>query len=118
MPRFQLVDAILRCRSDDREVDANAHLEGHYVLVVHAGSIAKGDGLRDERFLKQGVVEPFGTGYRFKVDFPFVSPTDATTYLFGVPKGKGRGWDRFITDSGQTLRQLFAAGDWDWLISK
>jgi hypothetical protein len=115
MPSFQLTDQELFCRGHDGFC-ATAHLEGHYVVVVHAGSTAKGDGLRDDRFLKQGVVERHGDGYRFLLDFPFSTANQAVTYVLGVPKGEGRAWERLRNGSDQTLRELFRLAGWEWLI--
>lgn len=111
MERFQLIAGELVC--GENAARATGTLEGHYVLVVRAGSTAKGHWIIDERMLQQGVVQREGELLRFKFDFPFPNPTTAAEYILGQGKS---GWLAWKSTSGQTLRELMRLAGWEWLI--
>lgn len=111
--RFQLFDAQLTCGSDV-DVLARGHLEGQTVLVVHAGSTALGNKLTNERMLEWGVVERSGKRFKFLLNFTFQSPADAACFILGFRPPAGI--DCWKDSSGQTLRQLYIANGWGWLV--
>ena len=114
MTRFQLIHDKLICRTDDGTAQATGHLEGHYVVVVHAGSTANGHRLTNDRLLKQNVIERYGDGFRFLVDFAYQSPHAASEFILGDTRPVG--WDAWKSSSGKTLRRLFDDAGWLWLI--
>ncbi len=114
MTRFQLIHDDLTCHSEDGTAKATAHLEGHYVVVVHADSTAKGDWRTNERLLKQGVIKRDGDLFRFLVDFAYQSPHAASQFVTGDTRLVA--WDTWKSASGVTLRNLFKNAGWLWLI--
>ncbi|MCH8342438.1 MAG: DUF4357 domain-containing protein [Planctomycetes bacterium] len=116
MPHFQLIDADLTCIDTDFDVIATGHLEGQSVLVVHTGSTARGDGLRDARMLEWGVVERCGKRLKFLLDFPFKSSASAASFVLGGRQPAGI--DSWKDSSAQTLRQLHIANGLGWLVGE
>ena len=83
MSHFRLIDDELTCTDTDFDVVATGHIEGEDVLVVHAGSTARGD-VRTRRFLDRGIVEwDKDRKLRFLVDFPFRTAHDAASFTTG-----------------------------------
>ena len=102
----QLFDDELTCKDTDAEVSATGHIEGEDVLVVHAGSAARGD-IRTSRFLDRGIVEEDKDRLRFLVAFPFKTAHNAASFILWGRQPAGP--DAWTTSSAQTLRQLYEA---------